>query len=69
MNADTSLSPRGSMPYRNTKLSISVGVRGTEVLATTLKAIRVDKVLLSGSLVKILPFMTFNQVSMRTLQN
>ena len=23
------------MPYRNTKLSISVGVRGTEVLATT----------------------------------
>ena len=39
MNADTSLSPRGlqkySMPYRYTKLSISVGVRGTEVLATT----------------------------------
>ena len=24
-----------SMPYRNTHLSISVGVRGTEVLATT----------------------------------
>ena len=44
MNADTTLSPRGpteilyalqkySMPYRNTQ-SISVGVRGTEVLAT-----------------------------------
>ena len=39
MNADTSLSPEAlqkySMPYRNTKLSISVGVRGTEVLSTT----------------------------------
>ena len=27
MNADTSLSPRGSMPYRNTHLSISVGLQ------------------------------------------
>ena len=43
MNADTSLSPRCPTEilgvflkaYRNTKLSISVGVRGTEVLATT----------------------------------
>ena len=48
MNADTSLSPRGqieckSEPYRNTvflsgtlqKNSISLGVRDTQVLATT----------------------------------
>ena len=30
---------------------------------------KADKVLLTGSLVKVLPFMTFSQVSMRTLPN
>ena len=35
MNCECWHFSKSQMPYRNTKLSISVGVRGTEVLATT----------------------------------